>query len=41
MGKIFPMVVSIITLVLSAPLLISMYHAKVAAAVLNDIELGG
>ena len=34
------MVVSIITLALSAPLLISMYRAKVAAAVLNDIELG-
>ena len=40
MGKIFPMVVSIITLALAAPLLICMYRTKVAAAVLNDIELG-
>jgi putative tricarboxylic transport membrane protein len=41
MGKIFPMVVSIVTLVLAVPLILTMVRSVKPAAVLHDNELMG
>ena len=41
MGKIFPMIVSIVTLALAVPLLLTMFRAAKPSAVLHDSELAG